>query len=336
MRRSHLSLLGTLAVTAVLMTACAGTTAAPHKMPHNPSSTAVVAPPSQGSGSVTVQGPPGGSTSPTDPHLAACDSELAGVGVPAEDLPAFDHGAQPPSTWPTVTLARSTSGGAVVPSAQDASSIQTATWNLLSTSVGLALTPYFGETLTVVNGSDQNGETCLEDGTKVVGAYDVALSGGQEPFAYVSVLGKSVLDLEGVDYLTWLEKAGAYAPAPAPLTPAMTPLASLQDFFDTLNSHPPASEDAALEKTFFTSTSPQPASTFFSEFTFWVPLRITGNSCPYGVTSSPTEATYLVLLWPDYASQPLLAGNGFTAEFISLGRPDTASVWKITGMATGC
>lgn len=110
-------------------------------------------------------------------------------------------------TWPPVTLASTLTGGAATTTSSDASSVETAAWNLLSTSVGHSLEPYLGKTLTEVQLSDASfpigGYVCLEDGQQVVGIFAQPPSYSLEPMSDVSALGKTISQQTGQDFLGW-------------------------------------------------------------------------------------------------------------------------------------
>jgi len=278
--------------------------------------------------------PESGSPAPAEPHLRACVAALRQAGV--ANLPAVPA-VRADFAWPTTVLAASLAGGPLAAPGH-ASPIETATWNLVSNAIGLPLTPYLGQKVAEVYFGNPGGTTldCLEQGTRVVGAYETVWQDGAQPLTYASALGESVRQLTGRTYLAWLEASGAYRPAPRPNTASLTAAEALEDFFATINSHPPAAAEHRLERAFLAPSLWGGMTPFFSGFHFWVPVSIGPATCPFGSRATPDEATFGAMLWPYFYGTPLLAGDGFTGELITLERPDSASPWRIAGMATGC
>lgn len=238
--------------------------------------------------------------------------------------------------WPSRTLAPSLKGGPVG-IGRDASSIETATWNVLSESAGYPLLPYLGQNVSVVRAQPKSSSpteayTCLEQGLKVIGLYGHGSPQNGQPMNEVSVAGKTVSQLTGLDYLQWLETTKAYEPHPAVNSATLSAQAVLIDYFDTINAGLPTDrEDAILSSL----ASPQMAS---GQGLFaLVPLSITRvTDMGLSATMNPQiQAEFEVPLWPHFASIPDVAGNGLQFMFYIVSRTSQHADWMLTSAGTG-
>lgn len=228
--------------------------------------------------------------------------------------------------WSEITLASDLNGGPIA-AAGHASSVQTATWNVLSRTAAKPLTAYLGKTLSVVSAEDppRAGATCLELGAKVVGLY-AETSSPSAPMGDVSLQGQTVPEVTGLDYLAWLEQTGVYVPHPVENSPSMGALAVLLDYFDAIN--------AGKQGILTTLATPNVSGRGLLAL---VPLSIER------VTDMGTSASmdpnlsreFEVPLWPRFAGSPAVAGNGWRFMFFVVQRSSPQAEWMVTNAGTG-
>lgn len=281
----------------------------------------------------------------TDPSGLACSSALQASHVSTVSLTDFPSGFLAPNvtTKPTsVTLASSIQTGAVASPGQ-ASGIQTATWNLLSTASGFPLTPHFGQTLTEVALDNPDSLTigdyvCFESGTKVVGMLAQEPYYNFQPMSDVAVDGRTVSEITGQDYLQWLQSIGAYVPKPVANNPQMSAEDVLLDSFAVLNaneSQPSVAQlEAELAPTVGTGNLLAGES---STMVALVPVAVTPYQMPGGNMNPQTYQEFSVLLWPHFRHLTILdfSGNGWIQAFYTVQRSNTPSLWNVTGWGTG-
>lgn len=283
----------------------------------------------------------------TDPQGLACAAALQASGVNTSHLSDFPEGVSEPflnTSIVSVTLASSLESGPVPAQPDQASGIETATWNLLSTASGYSLNQYLGQTVSEVTldnwGSLNVGDyICFEQGTTFVGMLAQEPNYNFQPMSDIAVNGKTVSQLTGQNYLQWLESVDAYVPSPAPNTPSVDALGVLLDSLAVLNANLPAADRAQLESQLATTGGiGNILAAEGSSVLALVPLDITPSSPPPGSIVDPQlYQEFDVQLWPEFRdfSPQDLAGNGFLSAFYSLQRPDVNSPWQLSGLGTG-
>lgn len=289
--------------------------------------------------------PPGSAV--TDPAAAACLGMLRRLRIGTRYITPTDAG--PPYVWPKIVLSATLTGGPTVRPSRSltlryASSVQTATWNLLSGSVGLPLLPHLGQALREVSISPSastriGGYTCLERGPRVVGLYAQTKGYSFQPMFDLSARGRTVQELTRKDYLSWLEEIRAYVPRPVQNSPSLSAQEVLLDYFAAINAPLSQARRKALEATLVApSANGAEAASALRLFTAFVPLSISPSECPGSNADQELSQSFGVAIWPHFRhfNQKLMAGNGWVYFIFSLSRPTTSSAWRVAGAGTGC
>jgi hypothetical protein len=278
----------------------------------------------------------------TDPAGRACLQALKARGVSTTHITDPSIGILPSEK---IALSSSLTSGPFAAAPGDASGIETATWNLLSSATGLPLTPYLGRTLLEVGlinaGSTAiGGFTCFEQGETVVGMFAEQPTYSLQPMAAVTIDGRTIRQLTGRDYLHWLESVKAYVPHPLAQSPGLSAAAVLLDSFDVLNADLPPGERRGLEIALGQGgVHTNPLTQEAQVMQALVPIAIVPWQPPRGVPAGNPriERMFNVSLWPHFRDfQPrYLAGNGWVDFFYGLARKTTQAPWRVTGFGTG-
>lgn len=276
---------------------------------------------------------PGGPV--VDPAGLRCLTELRRMGVRTDTVSYTNYAT--PADWQRITLASNLTAGPFSASIHDASSIETATWNLLSSSVGLSLTPYLGRSVTVVQlqsyGSTAvGGYTCLVYGSRVVGVFAQTKDYSYQPMFDVSVRGRTVRELTGVDYLQWLESTRAYRPRPTPDTPSLTAAEVLLDWFAVTNAPLSSNERQSLMQGLW------PGVIGPDVYLSLVPISITRLTQGPSSTMNPSlEQEFSVAELPDFrkVTPGELAGNAGVQMLYTVQRRGPRAPWHVVGEGTG-
>ena len=268
----------------------------------------------------------------TDAASRTCATALGALGVPVD-------GISLPGNISTLALPKTLTAGPETTDGTD-SSLQAACLNLLSSASGYPPTPYLGTSTTEVSIATSNdgraGYSCLVQGGKVIGLWGQQAGHTLQREFLVTVQGKTVQDLTGNDFLSWLIAKGYYMPHGVPNSPSFTAEQALENYFAVINDPTlSASERADLLDTYIPAAQ---QGNGWAAFAALVPIQIRVAVVPGNSGPDPTAPEFGVQLWSHFVTgQPTpgeMAGNGWQYMLFDLGR-SSSGVWLVEGTGPG-